>query len=113
MAMFYKKLNNSVGNFYKKLNGGVNNFFTKTIPSVGLHIKQGLSNANTIANKIGNTLEKAVPLISNVGSAVASFAGNPELAYGFNRASGLVSALKSGLKDNQAKVNDFANRLQL
>ena len=111
MASFYKKLPGGFTNFYKKVDNGINNFFKKTLPSVGSNFKQGLARANDFVNKVGNNLEKAVPLISNVGSAIASLSGNPELALGFNRASGLVQSLHQGLKAKQEKVNQFANRL--
>jgi len=84
---FFKKLTNQTANMFKKAGSQADNFFKKTGDAVtkaadqtGGALKQAGNVVGGVAKQAGNVLEKAAPIIADVGAGIAVLGGQPELA---------------------------------
>jgi hypothetical protein len=84
---FFKKLTSGVSNVFKKAGTGADNFFKKASSDItmaadktGRGIVMAGDKVGGALKQTGNILEKAAPILSDVGAGVAVLAGQPELA---------------------------------
>jgi hypothetical protein len=116
MPNFFKKIGSNVNNFFKKTEHGAQNFFQKTVPDVARKVANTVDEASDVANtairKVGNTLEKAAPIVEAVGAAT----GQPELVglgAGLSNASQQASQIRGQLNQGSSQLSGGIKNMKI
>ncbi len=117
MVNIFKKISRGANNFFKKVDHGASNFFKK-IPGqiekganvVKDGLNKGLHEAGNIARKVGNTLEKAAPMIGMAASTLVPGMA-PAIMAGMTTATALSKQIKDGAKVGQGMTNQLAQQV--
>jgi len=113
----FKKISRGANNFFKKVDNGASNFFKKlpsNVESIAGKVKnglnQGLDAVGDVARKVGNSLEKAAPMIAMGASMIApQFA--PAIMGGMTAATSMAKNIQQGARAGQGTVNQLAQQV--